>query len=303
MGAALVIVLAGQLGCSTFTNRMLLHPSSHFVPTDAAREEFPARSGEFAGIQLETFYAEYGAGDSEPELFVLALTGNAGRAESMQNISEALFETWLGTDDAPARIGVLSLQYPGFGTSPRGSASLESLVDASADALGFLNERAGSRPIFIHALSMGTVAALSVARTMGPLKVQGLVLAKPPNLGPLLIDEHGWWNAWLIALPMALQLPDCARSAENAAAITGLPALFLIAEADEFVPAGNSMQVHNAFAGPKRLINLPGGHNSTVWSRTTPELDDGFRWLWRETGLGREPGLRAATGVLESSSD
>ena len=285
----LVFALVGSLGCKSFTNSVLLHPTSRAIRTDATRMEFTGKSDAIAGQRVEAFYKEYGVGDAEPELFVLALTGNAGRAESMHSISAALFETWLGTGAAPSRIGVLSLQYPGYGVAAEGDASLESMAAAAVEAVGFLRTRAQSRPIIIQALSMGTVAALHSARVCDSNEVQGLILAKPPNLGPMLMGEYGWWNMWLIAYPMALQLPDCARSSENAAAIEGLPALFLIAEADQLVLPEYAGQVFDAFGGPKRRIALPGDHNTTVWSTTCPELDAGLDWLWgevRSTGTG-----------------
>jgi len=286
-GARLIALVAaigliGTLGCKSFTNAMLLHPTSRPIRTDATRLEFTGQSDPIAGQTVEAFYKEYGAGAAEPELYVLALTGNAGRAESMQLNSAALFETWLETGAAPERIGVLSLQYPGYGVATEGDASLESMGAAAVEAVAFLRARAQTRPIILQALSMGTVAALHCARVCEGAEIQGLILAKPPNLGPMLMGEYGWWNLWLISYPMVLQLPDCALSSENAAAVSGMPALFLIAEADTLVPPEYAGQVYDAFGGPKRRIALPGGHNTTVWSKTCPELDEGLDWLWRE---------------------
>ena len=282
-----IFALVGSLGCKGFTNAMLLHPTSRPIRTDATRMEFTGRCDVLAGQKVEAFYKEYGTGGAEPELYVLALTGNAGRAESMQNISAALFETWLGTGAAPRRIGVLSLQYPGYGVAAEGDASLESMGAAAVEAVTFLRARAQSRPIIVQALSMGTVAALHSARVCESAEIQGLVLAKPPNLGPMLMGEYGWWNLWLIAYPMVLQLPDCALSSGNAAAIDDIPALFLIAGADRLVLPEYASQVYDAFGGPKRRVALPGDHNTTVWSKTCPELDEGLDWLWGELSSSR----------------
>jgi fermentation-respiration switch protein FrsA (DUF1100 family) len=108
------------------------------------------------------------------------------------------------------------------------------------------------------------------------------VLEKPPDLGPLIVGEHGWWNLWLIALPVAWLLPDAVDSEANAAALGDVPALFLVAKDDTVVPRRYALRVFESYAGPKRLVESPGGHGDAVTPLGTPGLVDGLRWLWRE---------------------
>jgi hypothetical protein len=53
---------------------------------------------------------------------------------------------------------------------------------------------------------------------------------------------------------------------ESAAAAPGIsaPLLCIVAERDEIIPAERSRALHDAWAGPKRWVELKGaGHNST----------------------------------------
>jgi len=293
----LLLLVLAPLGCREFMNRALLYPSHDERPTRAVRETFTGRGEAIEGREVETFWAEYGKPGIEPELYVLGITGNAGRAESMQDWSARLLAPWLGGEEAPARIGLLTLQHPGFGTRDDGGASLESLAQASVEALERLARRAGPRPVFVHALSMGTTAALYAARTARDASVAGLVLEKPPDLGPLIVGEHGWWNLWLIALPVAWLLPDSVDSEANAAALGDVPALFFVSDDDTVVPRRYALRVFEAYAGPKRLVDCRGGHGDAVTRERAPDFVDGLRWLWqarrsRAAGPGAGPTAR-----------
>ncbi len=106
----------------------------------------------------------------------------------------------------------------------------------------------------------------------------GLVLQNPPALRNLILTRFGWWNLWLLATPIALQIPSDLDSPTNAAKVTA-PAIFVLADADTLVVPANSLKTVNAYAGPKRIIHYAGGHNHGVSGASERELDAGFDWL------------------------
>ena len=123
--------------------------------------------------------------------------------------------------------------------------------------------------------SLGTTAALYVA-TQRP--TAGLVLQNPPAIRSLIMSRFGWWNLWLLAGPVALQVPKELDSPTNAAKVTA-PAIFVLASDDTFVVPENQIKVVNAYAGPKRVIHMTGGHNDGVSGQAMSELTAGFDWL------------------------
>jgi fermentation-respiration switch protein FrsA (DUF1100 family) len=77
-----------------------------------------------------------------------------------------------------------------------------------------------------------------------------------------------------------LQVPSELNSPLNAAKIRA-PALFILADDDDFVIPANQRKVVDAYAGPKKEIHMSGGHNDTVSGEAEKELQKGIDWLWQ----------------------
>jgi pimeloyl-ACP methyl ester carboxylesterase len=143
-----------------------------------------------------------------------------------------------------------------------------------------LQTKAGSKPIIVFGTSLGATAALHVAANRN---VHGIVLHNPPPLRQIILRHFGWWNLWLLAGPVALELPRDLDSLQNARRIRA-PGLFLLAEKDEIVPPKFQRLVFDAFAGEKRRINLPGAyHNSPIEGAIMAEIYKAYDWLLPRT--------------------
>ena len=135
------------------------------------------------------------------------------------------------------------------------------------------------RPVIVHGLSLGATAVLHVAKEAAPPHPpDALILEKPPALRSMILGRYGWWNLWLLAAPVAWGVPDSANSLSTAPDVE-CPALFLAATRDKVSPPRYVRQVFDAYAGPKRLVEAPVGHNDAIGSREAPQLDAGLDWL------------------------
>jgi pimeloyl-ACP methyl ester carboxylesterase len=118
----------------------------------------------------------------------------------------------------------------------------------------------------VYGNSIGTTVALHVAASR---PVAGTVLQNPPPLRRMILERHGWWNLWLIALPVALSVPgdlDSVASAESVRA----PGVFVTSQDDDTIPPSYQDHVFEAYAGPKQRLFTAGGHNAAM-SRETVE--------------------------------
>ncbi len=105
----------------------------------------------------------------------------------------------------------------------------------------------------------------------------------------MILRRFGWWNLWLLAGPVALQIPKDLDSIENAKAIHA-PAIFLLAEKDEVVPARYHRLVVDAYAGEKRVISLRGAyHNDPIEDTALADLNNAVGWLLGESTSPRAP--------------
>jgi pimeloyl-ACP methyl ester carboxylesterase len=166
------------------------------------------------------------------------------------------------------------VNYPGYGGST-GPADLAAIPPAALAVYDHVAKLAGGKPIFLAGNSLGTTAALYVAASR---PTAGLILQNPPALRNLILTRFGWWNLWLLAGPIALQVPKDLDSPTNAAKVTA-PAVFVLADDDTLVVPANQRKTVNAYAGPKRVIRLKGGHNDSISGDAERELVAGFDWL------------------------
>jgi uncharacterized protein len=227
-------------------DRLILFPQTGPVFAQDAREErIPFRHG-----QLEIWKAR--SREAAPVAFVLRFYGNSDRADrwvasEAHSYAEHALEFW-------------GVNYPGFGGSS-GPVSLEATGAAALAAYEALEKVAGGLPIFLFGTSLGTTAALGIAAQH---PVAGLVLQNPPPLPELIRGNYGWWNLWLLALPVSVQIPPTLDSRRNALSAYA-PALFLTSENDEIVPPRFQQMLFDAYAGPKVRFLLSGArHNDAV---------------------------------------
>lgn len=250
-------------GCADF---FILYPSTDpYLVAGTQRREVPVPGAK----PVEVWVARSrGAVSAEPRAFVLEFVGNASRAEGM---AYEVAEEWR---DRPVEIWAVN--YPGYGGSP-GPARLASIPPAALAAYDALKRHAGDRPIFAAGQSLGTVAALYVAANR---PVAGTVLWSPPPLRNMILRRFGWWNLWLAAGPVALQIPkemDSLRNARN----VNVPGVFVATGRDTVVPLSYQTKVSDAYAGPKKYIRLPTSeHNGALEGESIQEYQKALDWLW-----------------------
>ncbi|PYJ56156.1 MAG: hypothetical protein DME82_05355 [Verrucomicrobia bacterium] len=106
-----------------------------------------------------------------------------------------------------------------------------------------------------------------------------MILHNPPPLREMALRQFGWWNLWLLAGPVALQMPRDLDSIQNART-TRVPAIFLLAEKDEIVAPRFHQLVVNAYAGQKRVVELRGAHhNDPIEGAALADLNNALDWL------------------------
>jgi pimeloyl-ACP methyl ester carboxylesterase len=252
-------------GCA---DNLLLYPKREPVDTQGLKRVEVAAPG--GGI-VEVWTARTAAADQPIEAYVLHFIGNASRGEYE---AKGLAEDWAGHS-----VEIWSVNYPGYGQST-GPAKLKSISPAALAVYDELAKRAGSTPIILSGRSLGTTAALYLAAHR---PAAGMVLQNPPPLQRLILQAHGWWNLWLIAGPVALEVPadlNALRNAPNAK----MPALFVMAEKDTVVPPPYQQMVVAAYAGPKKTVTVTGAdHNDDVGGQSLLEFRDGLRWLMSQS--------------------
>ena len=184
---------------------------------------------------------------------LLVFHGNAGSALDRTYYAEAFGGLW----------EVCIVEYPGYGSRP-GSPGKSAFIYAGRNAVENLIET-DKRPIFLLGESVGSGAAAAVASIM-PDEISGAVMVIPfARMEEVAKAKFPW-------LPVSLLLRD---KFDNIAALANFkgPVVFVIAEDDEVVGAAQGHKLHDAYAGPKKLIVLPEAtHNNFP-------TEPGARWF------------------------
>jgi len=250
-------------------DHLILFPTK--APIDAGgavRKTIPFQNGE---LELWTALSHRAQQNGRVDTYVLRFYGNADRAEYW--VAEEA-EAW--NDRA---VEVWGMNYPGFGGST-GPARLARIGPAAVTAFDELKRHTTEQPIVLFGASLGTAAALHVAAHR---PVAGLILQNPPPLRQMILRQFGWWNLWLLAGPLSLQIPRDLDSIANARSIRA-PAIFLLAEKDEVVAPRYHRLVVDAYAGEKRVISLPGAHHNTpIEDAGLVEFYNALDWLLPKT--------------------
>jgi pimeloyl-ACP methyl ester carboxylesterase len=251
-------------------DHLILFPTRASIDAaGAVRKTVPFQNGE---LELWTAISRRAQQSGRVDTYVLRFYGNADRAERWV-AAEA--DEW--NDRA---VEIWGMNYPGFGGST-GPTRLSRIGPAALTALDELQRHANGQPIVLYGASLGASAALHIAAHR---PVAGLILHNPPPLRQMILRQFGWWNLWLLAGPIALQIPRDLDSVANAKAIHA-PAIFLLADKDEVVAPRFHRLVVEAYAGEKRVISLPGAyHNDPVEGAAVADLNRALDWLLSKKG-------------------
>jgi len=248
-------------------DHLILFPTR--APIDAGgavRRTIPFESGE---LEIWTAQSRRAQQQGRADVFILRFYGNADRADRW-----AAMEAEMWNDRA---VEIWGMNYPGFGGST-GPARLTRIGPAAVTAFDALRREAAGAPIVAYGASIGVTAALHVGASR-PAEIAGLILHNPPPLRQVILRQFGWWNLWLLAGPVALQIPQDLDSIANAKA-NRMRAIFLLAERDEIVAPRFHRLVLQAYAGEKRIIELRGAHhNDPIGGTALKDLNDAFDWM------------------------
>ena len=262
---AIAVVYSAVMIFGHLPDHLILFPTR--APIDAGgavRKTIPFQNGE---LEIWTAQSRRAQQQSRADVFILRFYGNADRADRWVT-AEA--EMW-----NERAVEIWGMNYPGFGGSTR-PARLSRIGPAALAAFDELKLHAGDRPIVPYGASIGATAALHVAAQR---PVAGLILHNPVPLREMILRRFGWWNLWLLAGPIALQIPRDLDSVENAKA-SHVPAVFLLAERDEVVSPRYHRLVVNAFSGEKRVIALHGAHhNDPIEGAALADFHQALDWL------------------------
>jgi uncharacterized protein len=276
------------------SDHLILFPTGSPINTGGAvRRTIPFENGD---LEIWTSQSRRAQQQGRADVFILRFYGNADRADRW-----AAMEAEMWNDRA---VEIWGINYPGFGGST-GPARLARIGQAAVAAFDVLKRHAANKgaaesavpsgptpnpalttahttaPIVLFGTSIGVTAALHVAAQR---PIAGLILHNPVPLREVILRQFGWWNLWLLAGPVALQIPQELDSIANARA-SRAPAIFLLAERDEIVAPRFHRLVVQAYAAEKRIIELRGAHhNDPIEGTALLELNDGLGWLIANKG-------------------
>ncbi len=165
--------------------------------------------------------------------------------------------SWMaGWGEKPAAWGWLLVNYRGYGLS-EGRPSERLLLEDARQIFDWAAARADidARHIVVLGRSLGSHVAVSLAAQR---PVRAAILTTPFDSLSALGERR------YPMLPVGLLLGGRYDSAALAPKIS-VPGLFVIAADDEVTPPPHGEALALAWAGPKKLVSLPGGHRSVEW--------------------------------------
>jgi pimeloyl-ACP methyl ester carboxylesterase len=214
-----------------------------------------------------------------PDLLVLKLPGTGGRGERSSRFPGDLLPH--------LRSEIWTWNPPGYGEST-GRASLTALASAVVALFDEVIERryGPETRIWLAGNSLGCALASHLASQR---HVDGMLLRNPPPLVETieasarnrypgrfqpLARAAGRWLARGVPPPLDLL---CTASRCHA------PAIFMQSEQDRLVPPSLQRQVHARYAGPWRLLTMPGlEHEDPPSEADIKRLTALLPWLWEQ---------------------
>jgi hypothetical protein len=264
---AIGVVYLAVISLGHLADHLILFPTRAPIdPGGAVRKTIPFENGQ---LEIWTAQSRRAQQQGHADIFILRFYGNADRADRWPATEAGLWK-----DRA---VEIWGMNYPGFGGST-GPARLARIGPAAVAAFDELKRRAGEVPIIAYGTSIGATAALHLAASR-PGGIAGLILHNPVPLREIILRQFGWWNLWLLAAPVALQIPRDLDSIANGK-MSRARAIFLLAEKDEIVAPRFHRLVLDAYAGEKRIIELRGAyHNDPIEGTALADLNAGVDWL------------------------
>jgi pimeloyl-ACP methyl ester carboxylesterase len=237
IAAALYALLA--LGACALQDRLIFYPQPPGPARPAAPAGWRSETLTLAGADGKRLEGWLVRPDSaEPVPAVVYFGGNAEEV------------SWMA-EEAPrfGRVALVLVNYRGYGRS-EGSPGERTLFDDATRVFDGIAARGDvdAARIVAHGRSLGTAVAVSLASRR---PVSGVLLTSPfDSVSALARRSFPWLPVqWLLRHPF--------ESAGLAPSI-GVPLLVLAAERDRVVPPEHSRLLFEAWAGPKRYLELPG---------------------------------------------
>jgi hypothetical protein len=232
-------------GCVTFE----VKDNHFFIPGPAERptaipnaEE--VRLGELAGARVT-------APDAQVE--ILYFGGNASRVDD--------YGAFLVRALAPLRANVTMFDYRGYGRSG-GTPSIENVKSDALAIYDFARERAGSRPLIVHGVSLGSFIAAHIAAHR---PVDGLVLeATAPDVRSWGTRQIPWYAKPFVRLKIAPALLEVSNTTA-VQSYTG-PLLLITGAEDTITPPSFAHALYAASRSDvKRVLIVQGaGHGDAL---------------------------------------
>lgn len=268
LGVVVVLAVVGVAAVWLFQRRLIYLPSSGRVPAPADVGLPGAEAVRITtedGLELAGWFVPPATGRL-PAPAVLVCPGNAGNRAGRAPLAAALSE---------AGLGVLLLDYRGYGGNPGTPSEAGLLADARAarDVLAARDEVDPGRLLYFGE-SLGAGVATALALEQPPA---ALVLRSPFTS---LADVGRLHYPFL---PVTTLLRDRYPVAEQVARYRG-PLLVLAGTDDEIVPPEQSRRVADAAPGPVRFALLEGSHNDHALLDGGPLIDE-LLAFFREAGV------------------
>lgn len=216
------------------------------------------------GLELAAWYLPASGGTA-----AVLCNGNAGNRADRLPLSAGLQRRG---------VGVLSMDYRGYGGNPGAPEENGLIADAQA-AAEHLASRPGTSRLVYFGESLGAAVLIGLAERREPA---ALVLRSPFTS---LLDVA---RAHLPLIPKGM-IDDRWDSIGRIASID-VPVLVLAGTADTVVPYAQSVRLFEAAPGPKRLITLEGAdHNDPALTFGARLIDETARFLADVLGAGAGP--------------
>jgi len=191
--------------------------------------------------------------DPRPPLAILITHGNAGYAIHRADYADILRAA------APDRaLSVYILEYPGYGARS-GRPSQAAFLAAADEAVALIPD---NKPLILLGESIGTGVASATAAAH-PDRVAGLLLLTPFDTLANVAQHH------YPLLPVRWILRDQYPSENWLKQFHG-PVAIIVAANDTIVPAKFGQNLHDTYAGPKKLIIVDDGDHNDLLHTLSP---------------------------------
>jgi len=241
----------------------VLWPSTDYIdPGSLERELIPA-----GGNQLEAWKTRVNIEVSDPKVIVIKFIGNAGRAERSTPQPASLWK------DTHAEIWTINPF--GYGGSS-GEASLQNFSEMVDAVYTFVKSQFPDFKLVVFGNSIGSLPALRLA---AKYSVDGLCIRNPVPIHQLISQRPKYAIPSLgLSSLVAMQIPQSLNTVKNAKLATA-PALFVTCTEDTLILPRFQAKVMNAFAGEKKLFEVPVDHNDFIPDELHDDYREAANWL------------------------